>query len=80
MNNAIGWSLGLCCGFPLLAALVFGGAAGYLSNPATFACLSATALIVGYFAFRFFTRRDEDDKWDSDELGHIVEPEDRTRP
>ncbi len=77
MNNVIGWSVGVCCGLPLLAALVFGGAAGYWSDPATFACLSVTALLVGYIAFRFFARRNEDDEWELNELGRIVEPEDR---
>ncbi len=77
MSNVIGWALGLCCGFPLLAVLVLGGAAGYWSDPATFACLSVTALLVGYIAFRFFARRNEDDEWELDEMGRIVEPEDR---
>ena len=80
MNNAIGWSLGLCCGLPLLAALVLGGVGGHWSNPATFGCLSATALLVGLIAFRFFARRDEDDEWELDELGTIVEAEDEARP
>ncbi len=68
MNNAIGWFLGLCCGLPLLAALVLGGAAGYGSDPRTFVCLTVTALLGGCVAFRFFTRRDEDDEWGLDEL------------
>ncbi len=68
MNNAMGLSLGLCCGVPLLAALVLGGAAGYWSDPAAFACLSVTALLGGYVAFRFFARRDEDDEWELDEM------------
>ncbi len=50
MNNAMGWSLGLCCGVPLLAALVLGGAAGYWSNPATFPCLTVISLLGGYVA------------------------------
>ena len=78
MNNAIGLSVGICCGLPLLAALVLGGAAGYWSDPATFACLSVTGLLVGYIAFRFFARRTEDDARELDELGRIVEPGDRT--
>ncbi len=64
MNNAIGWFSGLCCGLPLLAALVLGGASGYWSDPSTFACLTVIALLVGYVAFRFFARRDEDDEWE----------------
>ncbi len=80
MNNAIGWFLGLCCGLPLLAALVLGGAAGYWSDPATFGCLAVAALLVGCVGFRFFARRDEDDEWELDELGHISEPEHQTQP
>ena len=67
MKNAIAWFLGLCCGLPLLAALVLGGAAGYWSDPATSACLTATAFLGGYAAFRFSARRDEDDEWELDE-------------
>ena len=68
MNNAIGWFLGLCCGVPLLGALVLGGVAGSWSDPAAFACLSVTALLVGIVGFRFFARRDEDDEWNLDEM------------
>ena len=68
MNNAIAWFLGLCCGLPLLAALMLGGAAGYWSDPATSACLTVTAFLGGYVAFRFFARRDEDDEWGLEEL------------
>ncbi len=63
MNNSIGWCLGLCCGVPILAALVLGGAAGSWSDPATSVCLSVTALLGGLVAYRFFARRDEDDEW-----------------
>ncbi len=68
MNRAIGWLLGLCCGLPLLAALVLGGAAGYWSDPVESTCLTVTAVLGGYVAFRFFTRRDGDDEWGLDEL------------
>lgn len=77
MSNVIGWSLGLCCGLPLLAALVLGGAAGYGSVPATGACVAVIALLAGLVAFRFFTRNDEDDEWDLDGRGSMLEPEDR---
>lgn len=80
MNNAIAWSLGLCCGLPLFAALVLGGAAGYWSDPVTLPCLTATALLGGYVAYRFFTRGDADDRWERDELDHIPELQERTRP
>ncbi len=50
MKNAIGWSLGLCCGLPLLAAVVLGGAAGYWSEPTTYVCLSVAALLIGFVA------------------------------
>ena len=63
MNNAIGWFLGFCCGLPLLAALVLAGAAGYWSDPATSRCLTVTAFLGGYAAFRFFMRRGEDGEW-----------------
>lgn len=78
MKNVIGWSLGICCGLPLLAALVLGGAAGRWSDSVTFACLPVTALLVGYVAYRFFSRRDADDGWELDELGHSPEPQERT--
>ena len=68
MNNAIGWFLGLCCGLPLLAALVLGGAAGSWSDPAKSACLTATAFLGGYVGFRFFGRRDEVEERGLDEL------------
>ena len=63
MNNAIGWFLGLCCGLPLLAGLVLGGAAGYWSDTAKSTCLTVAAVLGGYVAIRFFTRRDGDDEW-----------------
>ena len=68
MNNAIGWFLGFCCGLPLLAALVLGGAAEYWPDRATSACLAVTAFLGGYVAFRFFARRDEDAEWGRDEV------------
>ena len=68
MNQAIGWSLGICCGLPLLAALVLGGAAGFGSAPATSTCLTLGALLLGYVAFRHFARSDEDDEWELDDL------------
>ena len=80
MKNPIGWSLGLCCGLPLLAALALGGAAGYGSEPATWAYLAVTALLGGYGAYRFFTRNDEDDEWELDELDPIPDAPDGTRP
>lgn len=80
MKQVLGWSLGLCCGLPLLAALVLGGVAGYWSEPATLGCLAVAALLVGYISFRFFARRDEDDEWELDELRPIREADDRTEP
>ncbi len=77
MSNALGWFLGLCCGLPLLAVLVAGGAAGVWSDSAKFGCLAVTGLLIGYVAFRFFARRDDDAEWERDELSH-VEPEHRT--
>ena len=52
----------------LLAALVLGGAAEYWSDPARSACLTATAFLGGYVAFRFFTRRNGADEGRLDEL------------
>ncbi len=66
MNNAVGWSLGICCGLPLLAALVLGGAAGFGSDYATFTCLTVVALLGSYVAYRFFTRGN-DDGWELDQ-------------
>ena len=77
MKNAIGWSLGLCCGLPLLAALVLGGVAGFGSEPATWECLAVTGLLGGYVAYRLFAREDGDDEWKLDEPG--AAPWDGTR-
>ena len=79
MKNAIGWSLGLCCGLPLLAAVVLGGAAGYWSEPTTYVCLSAAALLIGFVAWRFFARRDDEHDLELDELGHTVRSGARTK-
>ena len=74
MKNAICGSLVLCCGLPLLAALVWSGAAGYGSDAATLTCLSVTALVGGYVAYRFFARDDEDDEWELDRLEQTADP------
>ena len=79
MNHTIGWSLGVCCGLPLLGALLFAGGAGVGSYSASSACLTVTALALGYVGFRFFTREDEDDERELDELDHVREMQPRTR-
>ncbi len=71
MNRLTGWSLGLCCGLPLLAALVLFGAAEYGTDKAVFACLALPALLGGYFAYRYFTREDEEVGWELDERDYI---------
>ena len=68
MSGAVGWFLGLFCELPPIASLVLGGAAGYGSAPAMSACLTVMALLGCCVAFRFFTRRDERDEWELDEL------------
>ncbi len=66
MNKLIGWSLGLCCGLPLLLVLAGGGAVGYWSQPAAMGCLSVIALLGGFVGWAYFTRRGEADGWDSE--------------
>ena len=71
MNHTIGWSLGLCCGLPLLLVLAGGGAAGYWSQPATMGCLGVIAVLAGYAGWGYLTRRDEVD-------GRADEPDELT--
>ena len=77
MNNAIGWSLGICCGLPLLGALVFSGVAAGGSESTTIACLAVIAVVLGFVAFRFFDREGEDD-WEPYELSRTRDRADGT--
>ena len=75
MNTTMGWSLGICCGLPLVGALAFGGVAASSSDPATIACLAVIALALGFVAFRFFAHEQEDE-WEPRELIHTRDRQD----
>ena len=65
MNRAIPWSLGLCCGVPLLAGLAMTGvlSTGSLGIDA---CVVVTGALLGYGAWLYFKPADDagpEDDW-----------------